>query len=86
MSGSISGSTVPLGLAADVFYAKGDSSVATLLQQVAELPGMRGIEIAARLGLDVWVPALPAATSSFLTLAVSLPPLLAGRLLHAEDE
>ena len=64
MSGSISGSIVPIGLAADAFYAKGDSSVATLLQQVAELPSVEELT-AARYGLDVWVPALPVHPSAF---------------------
>ena len=72
MSGSISGSIVPVGLAADAFYAKGDSSVATLLQQVAELPSVEELT-AVRYGSDVWVPALPVTSFSHPTLAVPCP-------------
>ena len=85
MSGSISGSTVPIGLAADAFYAKGDSSVATLLQQVAELPSVE--ELTCR---KTRCGRMGASTSGRILqssdIGSSLPPLLACRLLHAGDQ
>lgn len=69
MSAAFTGSTIPAGVAADAFYAKG-GSVATLLDVVAEVgstrPPGRG-----RSEVPVWLPSSLPSPAPYETLAVA---------------
>lgn len=55
MSGAYSGTDVPHEIAADAFYAKGESSVARLLDVVAELRG-KPLDPCSRRAAPIWIP------------------------------
>ncbi len=75
MSGEYSGLTVSAGIAADGFYAKGSSSVATLLEILREVDNEE-IRQARRATAPIWIPRLLIRQGDLSTTAVACPECL----------
>jgi CheY-like chemotaxis protein len=75
MSGAYSGATIPAGVAADGFYAKGSSSVARLFEILSAV-GDEAERDSARDTTPIWIPGVPIDERDLSTTAVACPECL----------
>lgn len=72
MSGAYSWATLSPGIAADGFYAKGSSSVCSLLKLLTEID-KEEIRESGRLDTPIWIPGLPIHKNAPSTTGVACP-------------
>jgi CheY-like chemotaxis protein len=75
MNGAYSGMTVPVGVAADGFYAKGSSSVARILD-LLRATGDEAGRHSARAAAPIWIPGVPIDERGLSNVAVACPECL----------
>lgn len=75
MSGAYPGTTLPYGVPADAFYAKGACSVAELFDMLYAIKG-DAARHSARAAAPIWVPALPIGQDDFSVMAIACPECL----------
>jgi CheY-like chemotaxis protein len=75
MSGSYSGVTVPQGIAADAFYAKGSTSVARFFEILCAIKN-EGTRRSFRAAAPIWIPGVPVDHGGLATIAVACPECL----------
>jgi len=72
MSGSYSGSGVPLGIAADAFYAKGSASVARLFEILCTVKD-QATRQSLRATAPIWISGAPMDQGGLATIAIACP-------------
>jgi len=75
MSGAYSGATVPAGVAADGFYAKGSSSIDRLFEILRTI-GDEAVRHSARAATPIWIPGVPINQGDLSTVVVACPECL----------
>ena len=75
MSGAYPGTTLPCGIPADAFYAKGACSVAELFDMLYAIKE-DATRHSARAAAPIWVPALPIGQDDFFVMAIACPECL----------
>jgi CheY-like chemotaxis protein len=75
MSGAYSGGSVPPGVAADGFYAKGSCSIAGLFEILSAIED-KAVRQSSRTTAPIWIPGLPIRQSDLSTMAVACPECL----------
>jgi CheY-like chemotaxis protein len=75
MSGAYSGGSVPAGVAADGFYAKGSCSIAGLFEILSAIEDKAVLQ-STRAAAPIWIPGLPIRQRDLSTMAVACPECL----------
>jgi CheY-like chemotaxis protein len=75
MSGAYSGVTVPQGIAADAFYAKGSTSVARLFEILCAIKD-ESTRHSLRAAAPIWISGVPIDQGGLATIAVACPECL----------
>jgi CheY-like chemotaxis protein len=75
MSGAYFGATVPAGVAADGFYAKGSSSIDRLFEILRTI-GDEVLRHSARAATPIWIPGVPIDERDLSTVVVACPECL----------